>query len=196
MNRSLALAASFVLGVSACATFQQFAALRQVAFTLDGVANGRLAGVDISRLRDARNLSALDIGRLTVAAARREVPLDFTVNVLASNPAENATTASMVNLAWTLLLDDKETISGVVDTVVALPPGQPTVIPVRMRLNLAEFVDGPAEDLLNLALSVAGLDADPTKVTLRALPTVDTPIGPIRYPAPITLVNRSVGGAP
>ncbi len=196
MNRSLALVASLALGVSACATFQQFAALRQVAFALDGVSNGRLAGVEISRLRDARNLSALDIGRLTVAAARREVPLDFTVNVLASNPAENATTASMVNLAWTLLLDDKETISGVLDTVVAIPPGQPTIIPMRMRLNLAEFFDGPAEDLINLALSVAGLDPDPTKVTLRALPTVDTPIGPIRYPSPITIVNRNVGGAP
>jgi hypothetical protein len=196
VNRSLALAASFVLGISGCASLQQFAALRQVAFALDGVANGRLAGVEIGRFRNASNLSPLEIGRITVALARRDVPLDFTVNVRASNPAENATTASMVRMAWTLLLDDKETISGVIDTVVALPPGQPTMIPLRMRLNLAEFVDGPAEDLVNLALSVAGLDADPTRVTLRALPTVDTPIGPIRYPAPITIVNRNVGGTP
>lgn len=196
MNRSLALAASLLLGISGCASLQQFAALRQVAFALDGVANGRLAGVEIGRFRNASNLSPLEIGRITVALARRDVPLDFTVNVRASNPAENATTASMVRMAWTLLLDDKETISGVIDTVVALPPGQPTMIPLRMRLNLAEFVDGPAEDLVNLALSVAGLDADPTRVTLRALPTVDTPIGPIRYPAPITIVNRNVGGTP
>ncbi len=196
MNRSLAVAASLVLGISGCATLQQIASLRQVAFALDGVTNGRLAGVEIGRFRNATNLSPLEIGRITVALARREVPLDFTVNVRASNPAENGTTASLVKLAWTLLLDDKETISGEVDTVVALPPGQATMIPLRMRLNLAEFVDGPAEDLVNLALSVAGLEADPTRVTLRALPTVDTPIGPIRYPTPITIVNRNVGGTP
>lgn len=196
MNRSLTIMASLLLGISGCATLQQIAALRQVAFALDGVANARLAGVEIGRLRNASNLSALDIGRITVAAARRDVPLDFTVNVRATNPSENGTTASLVKLGWTLLLDDKETISGEVDSVVALPPGQPTTIPLRMRLNLAEFVDGPAEDLVNLALSVAGLDADPTRITLRALPTVDTPIGPIRYPMPITIVNRNVGGAP
>jgi hypothetical protein len=196
VNRSLTIVASLLLGISGCATLQQIAALRQVAFALDGVANGRLAGVEIGRLRNASNLSALDIGRITVAMARRDVPLDFIVNVRATNPSENGTTASLVKLAWTLLLDDKETISGEVDSVVKLPPGQPTTIPLRMRLNLAEFVDGPAEDLVNLALSVAGLDADPTRITLRALPTVDTPIGPIRYPAPITVVNRDVGGAP
>jgi len=196
VNRTLAVMASLVLGIGGCATLQQITALRQVAFALDGVSNGRLAGVEIGRLRDARNLSALDIGRITVALARRDVPLDFIVNVRASNPAENRTTASLVRMAWTLLLDDKETISGEVDTVVALPPGQVTTIPLRMRLNLAEFVDGPAEDLMNLALSVAGLDADPTRVTLRALPTVDTPIGPIRYPAPIVIVHRDVGGTP
>jgi hypothetical protein len=188
--------ATLVLGISGCATLQQIAALRQVAFALDGVTDGRLAGVEIGRIRDARNLSALDIGRITVAVARRDVPLAFTVNVRASNPAENATTASLVRLAWTLFLDGKETISGAVDTVVALPPGEATLVPLGVRLNLAEFVDGPAEDLLNLALSVAGLDADPTRITLRALPTVDTPIGPIRYPAPITIVNRDVGGTP
>lgn len=196
MNRSLTIVASLLLGISGCATLQQIAALRQVAFALDGVANGRLAGVEIGRLRNASNLSALDIGRITVAMARRDVPLDFIVNVRATNPSENGTTASLVKLAWTLLLDDKETISGEVDSVVTLPPGQPTTMPLRMRLNLAEFVDGPADDLVNLALSVAGLDADPTRITLRALPTVDTPIGPIRYPAPITIVNRDVGGAP
>lgn len=196
MNRPIAFLATLVLATSGCATLQQIASLRQVAFALDGVADGRLAGVEIGRLRDAGNLSALDIGRITVAMARRDVPLDFTVNVRATNPAENGTTASLVKLAWTLFLDDKETISGEVDSVVALPPGQATRIPLRMRLNLAEFVDGPAEDLVNLALSVAGLDADPTRITLRALPTVDTPIGPIRYPAPITIVNGNVGGAP
>src|SRR5690606_24194843 len=112
VNRSLTVMASLLLGISGCATLQQIAALRQVAFALDGVANARLAGVEIGRLRNASNLSALDIGRITVAAARRDLPLAFTVNVRATNPTENGTPPTLVKLGWTLLLDVKDTNTG------------------------------------------------------------------------------------
>lgn len=172
-----------------CATLQQFAALRQVEFAIDGVGAGRLAGIDLARVRSAGDLRAADAARLAAAVADEELPLEFTVNVLAENPAENQTTARMVRFAWTLLLDDRETIDGVVDREISLPPGDPQVIPLRMRLDLIEFFDGSATDLLNLALRFAGADAETADVKLRALPTVETPLGPIEYPATITIVS-------
>ena len=33
-----------------------------------------------------------------------------------------------------------------------------------------------------------------TRIALRATPTIDTALGPIRYPQPITIVSRQVGG--
>jgi len=183
-----------VLALGACATLQQYAALRQVTFGLAGVRDGRLAGVPLDRIRNSADLSALELGRLGLALARNDVPLEFRVHVRAENPADNPTTATMVKLAWTLLLDDKETIHGVLDTTWTLPPGQPVVIPLLMRLNLREFFNGPVEDLVNLAASLAGLNADPARITLRAVPSIDTPLGPIAYPTPITIVNRTVGG--
>ena len=172
-----------------CATLQQFAALRQVEFAIDGVGAGRLAGIDLARVRSAGDLRATDAARLAAAVADEELPLEFTVNVLAENPAENQTTARMVRFAWTLLLDDRETIDGVVDREISLPPGDPQVIPLRMRLDLIEFFDGSAAELLNLALRFAGADAETADVKLRALPTVETPLGPIEYPATITIVS-------
>lgn len=178
-----------VLTVGGCATLQQFAALRQVAFAIDNVGTGRLAGVDLSRVRSTSDIGALDAARLAAALADENLPLEFTVNVRAENPADNQTTARMVKLAWTLLLDDRETISGVLDREVVLPPGEPQVIPLAMRLNLVEFFDGNASNLLNLALRFAGVDADAATVKLRAEPTVDTPLGPIQYPAVITILS-------
>jgi hypothetical protein len=102
----------------------------------------------------------------------------------------------VVKLAWTLLLDDKETIHGVLDTAVTMPPGETATIPVPMRVNLREFFGGPAESLVNLAASFAGLSPRPTRIAVRAVPTIDTPLGPITYPGPITIVSRTVGGAP
>jgi hypothetical protein len=172
-----------------CATLQQFAALRQVEFAIDGVGAGRLAGIDLARVRSAGDLRATDAARLAAAVAGEELPLEFTVDVRAENPADNQTTARMVRFAWTLLLDDRETIDGVVDREISLPPGDPQIIPLRMRLDLIEFFDGNATDLLNLALRFAGADAETADVKLRALPTVETPLGPIEYPATITIVS-------
>ena len=184
-----------VVSLCACSALQQIAALRQVTFALGGVRNGRLAGVALDRIASYQDLSAADIGRLTLAIARNDLPLAFRVDVQAENPADNGTAATMVRLAWSLYLDNKETVSGVLDTSYVLPPGRPVVIPLQMSLNLLQFFDGPAESLVNLAAGLAGLRADPTRIALRAVPSINTPLGPITYPSPITIVSRTVGGA-
>jgi hypothetical protein len=178
---------------SGCASLQQFAALRKVEFDLGDVRGGRLAGVDLNRVRSYSDLTITDGARLAAAVATNDLPLEFTVNLNAENPASNSVTARMIRLQWSLLLQDRETISGVIDTAIALPPGQPQVIPMRMSLNLIEFFGGSATDLFNVAKGLAGADAEPTSVSLRALPTVSTPIGPIDYPSPITIVSHTVG---
>jgi hypothetical protein len=185
-----------VLGTAAtgCASLQQLIALRQVDFSLGGVGNGRLAGVDLSRISSYRNLTAVDLGRITLALAQNNLPLEFQVDVRAENPADNKVTARLIRLAWSLYLNDKETISGTLDTTFSLPPGSPVTIPMQMRLNLLQFFNGPAQSLVDLAASIAGLGKDSTKVSLRAVPTVDTPLGPISYPTPITIASRTVGG--
>jgi hypothetical protein len=187
----LAVAATVVGG---CATLQRFAALRQVDFDIGGVRNARLAGVDVTRIASYRDLGAVDLGRVALAVTRGEVPLEFVLDLRAGNPADNGT-AAMTRFSWSLLLDDREAISGVVDTTVTLPPGRTVVVPIPMRVDLRRFFDGPAQGLVDLAASLAGLRADPTRIALRAQPTISTPLGPITYPGPITIVSRTVGGA-
>lgn len=191
----LPLIASLV-ALAGCATLQQIAALRHVAFRLAGARDATLAGVPLARIASHRDLTVVDAARLTAASASGRLPLTFTLEVGAENPADNATTATMVGLAWTLLLDDRETIRGTLDTAIALPSGVETRIPLRMELDLLEFFEGSSESLLNLASGLVGARADPTRITLRAVPTIDTPLGPMQYPSPITIVSRSVGGRP
>ena len=192
MKRALALFA--IVALVGCATLQRVVALRQVAFSLAGVQNGALAGVPLARIAAYRDLTVLDVARLTLAAARKNVPLDVQLNLRADNPADNQATATMVKLAWTLLIDNKETVSGVLDTAVTLPVGQAVTIPLKVRVNMVDFFGGSAENLLNLAAGLAGLNADPTRITLRATPTISTPLGPIAYPRPITIAVKTVGG--
>ncbi len=192
--RLLTGSALLILGTSGCATLQQFAALRSVDFSLDRVSDVRLAGIDLARIDSFDDLGLADAARLALAVTEKRLPMDLQVHLLAENPADNGTEARLLRMDWTLLLQERETLSGVFEEEVLLAPGQPTDIPITISLNLVEFFDGGAQDLLELALSIAGQGGAPKDVALRATPVVDTPLGPIRYPQPITILNREVGG--
>jgi hypothetical protein len=95
---------------------------------------------------------------------------------------------------WTLLLEDKETVSGQFDQEVVLPPGQPQDVSFRVELDLVRFFDDNLKGLVNLASAISG-DAPSQNIKLRVQPTVNTMLGPVKYPSPITVVSKEVGGS-
>ena len=187
------IAGVLLLAGAGCQTLREIAALRNVAFAIDSVTDARLAGVDIQRLQAYEDLSPVDVLRLGRALLNKELPLDFQLHLSAQNPPDNSVQARLVKMDWTLLLDDKETISGVFDDTIVLPPGQPTDVPIPISLNLVDFFEHGVQDLVELALSVAGQGGEPKRIKLQATPTIDTPLGPIRYPQPITIISKEVG---
>lgn len=180
--------------LGSCTTLQQVAALRNVDFEIDGVAQPFLAGIDLERVRSYNDLRPMDVIRLTEAVSRRELPLTFTLLVGAENPESNSVAARMVRFDWTLFLEERETISGVFNREIYLAPGDPQQIPIDISLDLVQFFGENTRDLVELALAVTGQDGGVAKrVMLRATPTINTPIGPIRYPEPVTVVSATVG---
>ncbi len=179
--------------LSSCQTLREVAALREVAFAIDRVASAQLAGVDINRIRTYQDLSPTDILRLTRAVTNQELPLSFTLHLDAENPPENSVQARLVEMDWTLFLDDRETVSGIFNQNLVLPPGEAVDIPIRIELDLVNFFGDNARDLIDLALAIGGQGGEAKRVMLQATPTIDTAIGPIRYPRPITIVSREVG---
>lgn len=188
------LSGSFLLlSMAACATLQQVMALRDVDFAFDRVANVRLAGVDLDRVRSFSDVGLADAARLTAAVADRDLPLSLNVHLNATNPEDNTVDARLVRMDWTLLIEGREALSGVFDDEVILPPGEPRDVPFPVTLNLVEFVDGSARDLFDMALSLAGVGGEPAELAIRASPVVQTVLGPIRYPSPLVLVRGTVG---
>jgi hypothetical protein len=186
-------AVAISLFLTGCATLQQFAALRDVDFSIDRVSDVRLAGVELSGVRSYQDLGITEVGRLTLAATQGSLPLDFELHLTATNPSDNSADARLLRMDWTLLLQDRETISGVFADETLLLRGQPTDVPITMSLDVADFFQGSARDFVELALAVSGRGGSPREVTLRATPRVDTPLGPISYPQPITIVSREIG---
>ena len=72
-------------------------------------------------------------------------------------------------------------------------PGEPTTFPLQIQLDLLEFFEGSARDLGELALNLSGQGGAPADIAIRANPTIQTALGPIRYPGDITIVSATVG---
>jgi hypothetical protein len=167
--------------------------LKDVRFRLDRVTDARLAGIELAGLQSYEDLSGMDVARLGAALADGRLPLSFTLYVEAENPASNDVTARLVRMDWTLLLEEKETVSGRVDREISLPPGEPTDVPVPIELDLVSFFDENLRQLVGLAAALGG-EGPPQRIKLRAQPTVRTPLGRMKYPQPLTVVHEEVGG--
>ncbi len=188
---TLLLASALLLGLAACTALQEIANLRNVDFAIENVTGTTLAGVNVQDVRSFEDLGGVQAAQLAVALARGEMPLAFTLNVGARNPAENAVNARLVRLDWTLLLDDTETISGIFNDERVIAPGTEVLLPISMELDLIRFFGSNLEDIVELAAAVAGEGSK--EIALRARPTVTTPIGPITYPSEITILSERVG---
>jgi hypothetical protein len=182
-----------VLLASGCAALQQFAALRQVDFQFDRVSDVRLAGVAIAGKLGYSDLGAVDVARLGAAVLQHDVPLDLTVHVRGTNPATNKVTARMLQLGWTFFVEDRSVVGGELAETYQFEPGVTVDVPIRVRFNAYDKFGGGGKSLFELALAIAGVGGHTSQVRADLVPTVETSLGPIRYPAPIT-VRRTIGG--
>jgi hypothetical protein len=179
--------------LSGCTTLREIAALRQVAFTLDRVDEIELGGVRLDNIRNYDDLSFVELARLGAMLAREEMPLSFNLDIGALNPPDNKVNARLVRFEWTLFLEERETVSGVFNDEINLAPGTPETIPLRIELDLLEFFGSNLTELAELGLAIADQGGEPKNISITATPTIDTAVGPIRYPEPIRIVSRTFG---
>ncbi len=185
-----ALVAAFTW--SGCTALQEMAALRSVAFAFDRVADVRVAGVRVGAGARFTDIGVADAARLGAAVAAKSVPIELVAHVSATNPRENTVAARMTDLEWTLFVEDREALAGMLGQVVRIEPGQTADVPVTIRFDLLNLKNGGARDLFDLALGIAGEGSVRKDLRLELVPTIETSLGPIRYPAPI-VVRRAAG---
>lgn len=190
---SIVLAVSVSVHLTGCTTLREFAALRQVDFSLDSVNQIDLGGVRLDNIRSYDDLSVVELARLGSMLARERMPLSFNLDIGALNPADNKVNARLVRFDWTLFLEDRETVSGAFNQEINLAPGTPQTIPLRIEFDLLEFFGSNLTDLAELGLAIADQGGEPKNISITATPTIDTPIGPIRYPESIRIVGGTLG---
>ena len=184
---------ALLTGTLGCAALRETAALRQVEFHFDRVSDAEVARIRLDRLLAFRDLGVAEVARLGLAVASRDVPFEVTVHVTGTNPVSNQVTARMIALDWEYVVDERQIITGTLERELRFAPGEPVDVPVAVGFNLARAFEGDARTLFETAVALSGQGPSSHDVVLRIRPTIDTPIGPIQYPTPISIRLASAG---
>jgi len=185
--RSLAAGLLLLATTGGCTALQELAALRTVTFAFERISDVRLAGIPIGPETGFSSLGLADAARLASAIGAGQVPIELVAHVGASNPASNSVSARMVALDWTLFVEDRQALQGALGTPVAIAPGKTVDVPLAVRLDLLGLGSGGARDLFDLARSIAGYGGARKDVRLELVPTIETSLGAMRYPAPVVV---------
>jgi hypothetical protein len=186
---------------SGCATLQQIQDtlinVKRLQFKLDSVAPGSVAGINLAAIDNPAKITITDGLKLANAFRQKSLPLSMTLNVAAKNPNDGTgggtqKAALLKALAWTLKIDNKETISGDIPSPIEIPgTGQATIIPLQLSLDLYKFFgDQGYDSLLNLALTLAGQKGSTSRLTLTAVPTVSVAGLDLKYPGQLEIVDK------
>jgi hypothetical protein len=197
MSRALRFVAPLalvaLLSVPGCTALQQLAALRTVTFAFAGLSDVRVAGIRIGAGSSYASLSLGDAANLGAAVIAKQVPIEFIAHVDATNPPENTVSARMVEMGWTLFIEDRQALAGQLGSAVTIAPGTTSDVPLAVRFDLLQLGSGGARDLFDLALAIAGQGSLQKDLRFELMPTIETSLGPIRYPVPV-VVRRTAAG--
>lgn len=165
----------------------QMAMLTRCQFRLTTLTNAKIAGVNVQDKSNYRDFTITDVAKVTASYATGSLPLSFTLNVEAKNP--NSNVAGMSKLDWILMIDDLEVLTGVTEKRITIPAnGGTAVLPMEMKVDLMKVLESRnIESLANFGLNLAGVGNKPTRVSLKAKPTIYVGTAPITYPDYITI---------
>lgn len=171
----------------------QVAMLSKCQFRLSTLTNTKLAGVNVQNIDSFNDLSFVDVTKVSAAYATGNLPLSFTLNVEAKNP--NTSAAGMSKLDWILLIDDLEVLTGITEQRITIPAnGGTAILPLNLSFDLLKVIESRnVESLANFGMNLAGAGNRPTRVTLKAKPTIYVGSNPITYPNYITIENEFTG---
>lgn len=183
---------------SSCSVYETMVNLSRLKFKLGNIANFTISGINISNKKSLQDFNPLEVINLSQVIASGKLPASFTLNVEAKNPNDGSggypkTDATLKAFPWRLEINNVETISGNIGAPVSVPgTGEVTNIPLAMNIDLIEFFGNKGFDnLLNVALALGGQNGSSSRLALYASPTVSSPLGDIKYPGELKIIEQS-----
>ncbi len=173
---------SLLVTLPGCTSKDELVSLSKCEFRVHDVSDVKLAGVSVENVDDFSDIAYLDGLVLWAAASEGNLPLDLNVNVEVKNP--NSKMAALNKAEWKLHVDDLLMATGTYNERIEIPPHDGiATLSIPVSVNLAELLEGDSGlALLNLALNLADVGDEPSRITLSAKPYIYVGNRLIPYP--------------
>ncbi|MDX2002461.1 MAG: hypothetical protein SFW35_08510 [Chitinophagales bacterium] len=174
--------------IHSCKTIKELTAFAKCKFRHTTINNVTLAGVDVKKVKNYKDLNLTDAGKVTANVVRGKLPLQFTINVEIKNP--NNQLAAVNKLEWIALINDVEISQGNLNKRLEIAPnGGTATLPLTISSDLVKLLGKDnREKLWDFAFGLSNEDGSPSKkITLKVKPTIMVGKMAITYPGYIKL---------
>jgi len=176
-----------IVFIASCSQIKELTNLLTCDFRLASAENITLGGVNVQKLKTFSDLTLIDGASLLATVASGSLPLNFTLNVQARNP--NKEKAALSKLDWIALIDNTQIASGTTTKRVEIAPNNGTgIFPLQISSDLVKLLSGQSgKNIINFGLNLVDAGNRPTRITLKAKPTVMVGSYAVQYPGYITI---------
>lgn len=145
------------------------------------------------------NASSISLSNLASVATilaggsnMQSVPLSMTLNMDVTNP--NTAAAFLDALDYQIMLNDLELVEGKMDRAIRIEPGETTIIPIPVSIDLKSLMNRYSQERVTKEISsFLGITPNETTVSVKLWPKLTVGNTLIKVPAPIP-VEFKFGG--
>jgi hypothetical protein len=190
MKRIL-LFALLIVAASGCGInkqAQQMKALEKCTYKITSADEITVGGADVKKLFAGDDINLASLPGIAFGLLRQDVPLKAKLNLEVKNPTTEA--ASINQFEYKILVNKVDLAEGVVNQEVNVQPGQSTIVPVNMIVNLYPFISDKKVMAQISEFMKAGASGNGEKkglLTLKIRPSFKVGNSLVKYPGFITI---------
>ena len=192
--RKIALFTAVVLFLSSCSMLSELVAFTKCEFRLLSLQEPEVCGINVSQKSTWSDFSFMEGQTLAAQVMQKRLPFEITVNVEARTPG--TTVAAVNSIQWIAMIEDLQLAQGTVSQRVEVAPnGGTSTIPVRVRADLFDYLEGDnARAMLDFALNLVNAGNQSSQLSLKIKPSVLIAGQEIQYPEYFTISKEFKSG--
>ena len=160
--------------------------LKNCDFSVNGINQINMLGIDLSKGMDKNSLTATQILNVTNALIKKELPVSFNVNIDVDNP--NSIAATLGKMDYIIALNNREIISSTFNQGFSIPANSKGQVSIPITTDLFKLFSSETGDaILNLAFKLAGAKSDPVNLGVKVKPYIKINNQSMAYPDYITI---------
>lgn len=169
---------------------QELLTLLKCNFNFNSLSDVEMLGLTLKKGMTKEDLNVTQLANLAKALLTRSLPLNFNVNLDATNP--NSTNAAMNKMDYAIALNSKEVVSSTMTKNISIPANSSNIVSIPVSTDLFQLFSNETGDAItNIAFKLMGSSSNPVNLTAKVKPYITVGSQAISYPDFIT-INKTL----